>query len=190
MRKFSSFLPSAATGALVVAIGCVAAAPVGAATTQTHSVYQNSGAVCHGEDNVSDGMLIRTEQRLRNKSKRYTAYIICNLPADLWADYDGASSGQITNVTVWAKRYVNMGTTNDTVTCTLVTSFADDSASESKTKSGGPLPVAPTASQTYLQWLPADNSGVAFLEPANLNCALPPQAELDDFYIEWQYTPI
>lgn len=176
-------------GALVAVLGGGLAAAPASAATETHSIYQNSGAVCHGEDNVSDGMLIRTEQRLRNKSKRYTAYIICNLPADQWADSGGSNYGQITNVIVWAKRYVNMGATNQTLTCTLVSSFADDPSSEQSTKTSGTLPLAPAASQAYLQWLPADNGGNPFLEPANLNCALPPQSELDDFYVEWKYTP-
>lgn len=188
MRTISRYLPNAVAGALVAFAGSILAQPASAAV-ETHAMYQNAGAVCHGEDNVSDGMLIRTEQRLRNKSKRYTAYVICNLPADAWADYVSSPYGQISFVQVWAKRFVDMGATNATMTCTLVTSYADDSSSESVTKTTGTLPLAPTNSQAYLTWTSSDNGGNAFLEPANLNCALPPQSEMDDFYIQWQYTP-
>lgn len=181
--------------ALAVSLAAAVAAPAPShAAEVTRSVYQNAGAACHGEDNISEAMLERTPQRLRNKSDSLTATIICNLPTDLNAYYESGNYGQVTYVVLWAKRFVDLGNLNDTLSCTLTTSFADDPGTQTETHSNNPttnpLPFAGTNNQLALTWDPVDayGSGNAYYTPVNLMCALPPKAELNDFYAAWRVT--
>ena len=167
---------------VAASLALLLAHPASAADAQ-RSVYQNAGATCHGEDNVSESMLERSAQRLRNKSRRNSAFVVCNLPTDFNAVL-GSNFGQVTGVGIWGKRFENLGTKNDTLSCTLVTGYADDTYSDNMTLSGAPLPLAPANNQVLLEFTPTPNNG--FFLPVNLVCELPPRAELNDWYVSWK----
>ena len=131
-------------------------------------------------------MLERTEQRLRNKSARHTAYVICNLISNPTGAITDTRGGVATYVAIWAKRY-EIRVDNTSLSCTLVTSYADASDSEgwtvSSTASVNPLPMPSDSNQAVMEWLPP--GATRFFAPMNLLCVLPPKTELNDWYVEF-----
>ena len=185
MHTSKSFTWLAMMGTLVTCGGFYA--PAASAANETRGFYQNAGANCHGEDGASEGMLARTEQRLRNTSARHTAYVVCNMMTDPTGAITDSRGGVVTYVAIWAKRY-KIRADNTELSCTLVTSYADASDSEGYTVSSAssinPLPMPSDANQAVLEWVPPGST--RFFAPVNLLCVLPPKTELNDWYVEYE----
>ena len=76
---------------------------------------------------------------------------------------------------------------NDWLSCTLVTSYADDGGTQRLTKTITGLPVATlNGAQGVIEWFPADHGRVKFLAPINLSCIVPPGVEMNDWLVVYQ----
>ena len=181
MRNLSNFAILTAVSALAVAYFPAAAS----AAEQSRSFYQNASASCHGSSPADESRLQRTEQRMRNISGA-DATVVCSLQTDPLAVMS-ASYGTVDYVAIWGKRSVALSrkespTDNSALTCTLVTSYADDIDSQIITQTFTPLPLAaPGGGQGVLDWIP--QAGEKFLAPVNVSCILHPQVELNDWIV-------
>lgn len=155
------------------------------AAQQSRSFYQNSSGNCHGATQTDEAKLQRTEQRLKNISTE-DADVVCSFSTDAFA----VSGPEY--VAIWAKtssapakpaeRGIGAPAGGNSLTCTLVTSYADDPFSQSITQTVNNLPVAaPGGGQAYIEWFPA-----GLLSPVNLRCTVQPNVELNDWLIVYQ----
>lgn len=203
MRNLSGLATLTLVSALAVA--CFSA-PASAAL-QKRSFYQNSSASCHGATLADEENLQRTEQSLRNISA-FDVTVVCSLQTDLFAQIT-PNNETVDYVAIWAKRSAsapalksrgrrsvaqsrgrapaNNGVIdpNDSLSCTMRTSYADDPDGQTISRSVNALPVSPSTSQAVLEWIPAEMvpAQTKILAPVNLNCILHPHVELNDWIV-------
>lgn len=166
-------------------------APASAAQ-QVRSFYQNSSASCHGVGPADESRLERTEQSLKNTSA-VDAVVVCSLSTDALA-VASADDGTVDYVAIWAKRSASplarfrghriVGLANsDSLTCTMLTSYSDDPATQSITKTVTNLPVStPGGGQAFITWVP-EAPQTKFRSPVNLRCIVAPNVELNDWLV-------
>ena len=184
MHALNGFAKFALTGTLVVACGLLYSAPATAANAY-RSFYQNSGSNCRGVTISEELKLRRFPQSLRNTSSYQSAVVVCNLTTD-WisvgspAQGGGGLEGNVNYVALWAKN-INAGTPR-TMKCTMQDGYSNEPGSTEYSLTHGPL--ATGSSQTPFEW--TADAGKSFLAPINITCTLPPNTELNDWFVVYQ----
>ena len=173
---------------LSAACGMMYSAPSNAqdAEVRYRSFYQNAGSNCHGTTPTNENRLRRYPQSLRNTSTS-TASVVCNLTTDLLSitspSEGGTASdpaGNVLYVAIWAK---NLSTsTPRSMICTLTDGFVNEAGSANYPSPN--LTLATGTAQTPFAWTPS--GGKSFLAPINIACALPPNTELNDWWVVYQ----
>ena len=183
MNSIKSTARAAVFAALLSSAGLLYSAPSLAATTY-RSFYQNSGGNCHGITNTHDNRLRRYEQSLRNTSGT-NATVVCNLGSDWLAQglpdqSGGPIDGQVEYVVIWAKN-LSAGTPR-AMTCTMNDGYVEEPGSSSYTVN---IPTLATGTaQSPIEWIPS--AGKRFLAPINITCVLPPNTELNDWFVVYE----
>ena len=184
MHAHNGFTKFAMTGALVAVCTLLYSTPA-SAVNKFRSFYQNTGSNCRGATVVDDIKMQRFSQSLRNTSSS-PATVVCNFTSDrisvrLPSEGGGIIDGNVAYVAVWAKDAATSGPTK-TMSCTMRDGYVDEPGSLNYPN--GPLTLARGTAQTPFQWTPT--SGKRFLAPINVTCTLPPNTELNDWYVVYE----